>query len=380
MKKIILLAAALTALATGELLAYDLSIFDYHAYESNNEPREFSYSVKDVIQYDRNTIDAAMSRLLDNVVKAFNDRSDARPMVTYKIAEPNTRPNAGVSFEEAVPFFAEQLDQQGGKQYTLYYWFTSLNDRPDEIYHVVFYYYKENGRIRHKYLLGKYVLRDVFIDTIYEIREPATRFGSGTRTAVVRGMVYEGEPHIEKEFNGHPVTAIADNAFRDKNVGSITIPSSVRSIGENAFLNSNITNVTVYQFLLHACRKAFKGNPVKTITIIPQVRIWTRNHEPRGGSENYGFTDYLDEFFCNSYSPGTYTWDGQKWAYVAMEIPGDFFEWDSRGYSERRPGIYTWENGGWSYQPESQDPGRDGELPAYGVYKWENNTWVHYPY
>ena len=42
---------------------------------------------------------------------------------------------------------------------------------------------------------------------------------------------------IPATYNGYPVKAIADNAFKDSNITSITIPSSVISIGNNAFRN-----------------------------------------------------------------------------------------------------------------------------------------------
>ena len=50
---------------------------------------------------------------------------------------------------------------------------------------------------------------------------------------------------IPKRINNELVTGIADNAFKGKNLISVTFPSSITSIGTNAFVdNNNLDNVT----------------------------------------------------------------------------------------------------------------------------------------
>jgi len=50
---------------------------------------------------------------------------------------------------------------------------------------------------------------------------------------------------IPEEINGNPVTGIDVNAFRRKNLSSITLPDSVNDIGVNAFANNNIIRISI---------------------------------------------------------------------------------------------------------------------------------------
>lgn len=51
---------------------------------------------------------------------------------------------------------------------------------------------------------------------------------------------------IPEEINGLPVTAIADNAFKDKDyITSIKLPDTLKSIGQNAFTGTKITEITI---------------------------------------------------------------------------------------------------------------------------------------
>lgn len=49
---------------------------------------------------------------------------------------------------------------------------------------------------------------------------------------------------IPGEINGEIILGIGDNAFNNKNLESVVIPSSVKSIGSNSFANNNLNNVT----------------------------------------------------------------------------------------------------------------------------------------
>ena len=64
------------------------------------------------------------------------------------------------------------------------------------------------------------------------------------------------------------VTSIATNAFHTNNLSSIDIPESVTSLGPNAFLYNNLTNVTVPQNVTNIGDSAFAYNSLKSVTIL----------------------------------------------------------------------------------------------------------------
>ena len=64
------------------------------------------------------------------------------------------------------------------------------------------------------------------------------------------------------------VTSIATNAFHTNNLSSIDIPESVTSLGANAFLYNNLTNVTVPQNVTSIGDSAFAYNSLKSVTIL----------------------------------------------------------------------------------------------------------------
>jgi hypothetical protein len=50
---------------------------------------------------------------------------------------------------------------------------------------------------------------------------------------------------IPAEIQGNPVTSIGVNAFRNKNLSSVTLPNSVDEIGVNAFAGNRITRISI---------------------------------------------------------------------------------------------------------------------------------------
>jgi hypothetical protein len=375
------------------LFVVNLSLFaqdlpDFRIYESRDEAHQFPYY--DIIEYDRSTIDTAMSRLFENHRKNLNDWSDYHGSINYSITK-IVPVDGGFKyyFERDLIYYVGELDKQNGKQYTLYTWSFGYTGKEGS-YFAVFYYYKTNGRITCRYLIDGHVSRSVLWGEFVCIED------SNRTTALVGWLDGGGELIIPKELGITYIdidrAAIIDldpTAFRNQNITSVVIPSTVRGIREGTFSNNKITSITVPSLLRNDCRRAFTGNPIESITITAQQIVWPERQGPRGGAEPQTFfEDYLDEFFYKNSAPGTYTWDGSNWSFEKAEIPGDFFGKDSK----RSPGLYTWEDGGWSYQSGSRyiadydyyfgDYRADGplyrSLPEPGVYKWENNTWVYH--
>jgi hypothetical protein len=279
------------------------------------------------------------------------------------------------NFENSLLPIVEEFDKQNGRQYTLYSWdFTYAGSGH---YKTVFYYYKTNGRIRIKFLIDKI---ESLIAWGGEIIVRTNESDYYSYYAILGRALNSDNGDLDLSWlRGYYM--IAFDAFRNNNIPNVILDSYAIGIKEGAFANSNITSVTAPSLLNSQCRKAFTGNPIKNITIIPQELIWPSGFEPRGGGEPEAyFEDYLDEFFYRTRDGGTYTWDGSKWSFKKTEIPGDFFGKNSN----RSPGLYTWENGGWSYKPRPPHFGSTvlsyfyDDLPAPGIYKWENNTWVFY--
>ena len=81
----------------------------------------------------------------------------------------------------------------------------------------------------------------------------------GNYTVIGRGTCEEGIVDIPAEYNGLPVTAIAENAFaNDQILGIVTIPDSVETIGEGAFSDCiNLTKVTMGSGVAEIGSKAF---------------------------------------------------------------------------------------------------------------------------
>ena len=63
--------------------------------------------------------------------------------------------------------------------------------------------------------------------------------------SVSYGEAKSSEIIIPSKYKGKNVTKIADNAFKDKDLISITIPSTITSIGSNAFQSCSFTSLTI---------------------------------------------------------------------------------------------------------------------------------------
>ncbi|AXG72224.1 leucine rich repeats (6 copies) [Kordia sp. SMS9] len=63
------------------------------------------------------------------------------------------------------------------------------------------------------------------------------------------------------------VKTIATDAFRDSQLTSISLPSSVTSIGQSAFQNNQLTTVILPASITNVARRSFRDNPLKTVIL-----------------------------------------------------------------------------------------------------------------
>ena len=72
---------------------------------------------------------------------------------------------------------------------------------------------------------------------------------------------------IPATANGMPIVAIGNDAFRDNQLTSVTIPDSVTTIGNFAFSNTKITSVTIGNNVISIGESAFMSNQLTSVTI-----------------------------------------------------------------------------------------------------------------
>ena len=70
---------------------------------------------------------------------------------------------------------------------------------------------------------------------------------------------------VTDNFITYDVTSIGPNSFFNKQLNSVTLPSSVILIRSGAFQNNNLTNITIPANVFNIQAWAFKGNPLTTV-------------------------------------------------------------------------------------------------------------------
>ena len=96
----------------------------------------------------------------------------------------------------------------------------------------------------------KYLTEENFVGDLVYITETAemateTGAGSGMETATLLYALGEGALTIPQEYNGLPVTKIADCAFENSLYTSVTIGGHITSIGKNAFQKSDLQEISL---------------------------------------------------------------------------------------------------------------------------------------
>ncbi|MCL1928343.1 MAG: leucine-rich repeat domain-containing protein [Treponema sp.] len=78
---------------------------------------------------------------------------------------------------------------------------------------------------------------------------------------------------IPSVINGVPVTAIGNDAFKDKGLTSVTIPYGVTSIGNNAFEDNQLTYVSIPGSVTSIGNFAFSYNQLTSVTIPSSITV-----------------------------------------------------------------------------------------------------------
>jgi hypothetical protein len=165
-----------------------------------------------------------------------------------------------------------------------------------------------------------------------------------------------GSVTIPATINGKAVTTIGNQAFRDKRLISITIPSSVTSIGVFAFIGNHLTSIIIGNGVTSIGEGAFMGNQLITLVILNSSTTIGK------GAFADSITNTLRNYnFATDETTYTYTYsDNQSLTRITLPpnityaniFPNNFSTfYESQG---RKGGIYTWSGRLWSI-----------ELPAF---------------
>ena len=84
---------------------------------------------------------------------------------------------------------------------------------------------------------------------------------TGTATAVTI------PPEVDNGQNTYPVTAIGNDAFKEKQLTGVTIPNTVTTIGEDAFWKNQLTGVVIPTSVTSIGQRAFSDNQLTGIII-----------------------------------------------------------------------------------------------------------------
>lgn len=80
-----------------------------------------------------------------------------------------------------------------------------------------------------------------------------------------------GDLNIPSTLGGYPVVQIGANSFKEKTLGSVTIPEGVTIIGDAAFFDSGVTSFSLPESLTSIGATALSTNAVTELTIPPNV-------------------------------------------------------------------------------------------------------------
>ena len=93
----------------------------------------------------------------------------------------------------------------------------------------------------------------------------------------IKIMGYSGSVravNIPASIEGLPVTEISNNAFANRNITSVVVPSSVTIIGDGAFSNcQQLTSITLHDNITSIGVNAFRRTAIASITLPAKITI-----------------------------------------------------------------------------------------------------------
>ena len=132
--------------------------------------------------------------------------------------------------------------------------------------------YEAGGWTGFKSIIGLFNDGDEFSDNDITYQVISTNPGNKTGEVAVKGYNGDAEVDIPAEVNfdnvAYKVTAIGNEALRNKQLTSVTIPETVTSIGYGAFQNNKLDSVNIPGSVTHIGDEAFANNQL-TRLIIP---------------------------------------------------------------------------------------------------------------
>ncbi|MDR2966303.1 MAG: leucine-rich repeat domain-containing protein [Treponema sp.] len=123
---------------------------------------------------------------------------------------------------------------------------------------------------------------------------------------------------IPARIGNLPVTAIGDNAFKEKQITSVTIPNGVITIGDYAFQNNEIGAIIIPNSVTHIGYEVFGGNFLQSVTIGANVSLGGGRMHGFGISPGFDFRYYRMGRAAGFYWPvgaeedGTEFWGGPR--------------------------------------------------------------------
>lgn len=120
------------------------------------------------------------------------------------------------------------------------------------------------------FLAVHWVTTPVFAENIYSYYPKYGDYNYEEYDHSIKIINYSGKSKnitIPSEINGKPVTEIEYQAFSNKGLTNVVIPSSVKKIGSNAFSENKLTKITIPKSVTEIEFHAFASNQLKSITI-----------------------------------------------------------------------------------------------------------------
>src|SRR5690625_1368277 len=89
----------------------------------------------------------------------------------------------------------------------------------------------------------------------------------GNEVTITNYVGDETDITIPEEIAGMPVTIIDEQAFNEKDLTSVTLPTNLKEIGNVAFAFNELTEITIPENVKSIMARPFAGNPLETIEV-----------------------------------------------------------------------------------------------------------------